>query len=70
MSFLVLLDTFSRLVLFKLIHNREMTNKILVEMILADSSLCLYCNREEPVVQAFPECEDVTRCVYELDFPT
>ena len=52
MSFLVTLDTFSRLIHFKLKHNRVMTNKILLKMNLADSSKCLFCNREETVVHA------------------
>ena len=45
---------------FKLIHNRGMTNKIIFRMNLADSSTSLSCNREETVVHAFLECENVT----------
>ena len=61
MSFLVTSDTFSRLIHLKLIHNRVMTNKILLKMNLADSSTCLSCNRKETVVHAFLDCENVTR---------
>ena len=53
MSFLVTSDTFSRLIHFKLVHNRMMTNKILLKMNLVDSSTCLFCNREDTVVHAF-----------------
>ena len=49
MSFLVTLDTFSRLVHFKLIHNKVMTNKILFKMNLADSFKCVFCYGEETV---------------------
>ena len=59
--FLFALDTFSRLIHFKIIYNRVMTNKILLKMNLADSSTYLFCNREETVVHAFLECENVTR---------
>ena len=54
------LDTFSRLIHFKLIHNRVMTGKILLNMNLADLSTCLFCNREDTVVDAFLECESAT----------
>ena len=38
-----------------------MTNKILSKMSLAISSTCLFRNREETVVNAFSECENVAR---------
>ena len=60
MSFIFILDTFSRLIHFKLVHNRVKTDTILLKMNLADSSRCLFCNGEA-VVHAFLECENVTR---------
>ena len=61
MSFRVTLDAFSRLVHFKLIHYRVMSNMNLFKMNLVDSSTCLFCNREEIVAYVFLECENVTR---------
>ena len=54
MSCLVTLDTFSRPIHIKLIHNRTMAN-------LADSSACLFRNREEAVIYAFLECGNAAR---------
>ena len=61
MSFCVTLDTFSRLVHFKIMHNTVMSNTTLFKMNLVDSSTCLFYNKEEIVVHAFLECESVTR---------
>ena len=46
------LDTFSRLMHVKHVHNRVMTNKILFIINLVDLSTGLFCNREESVVHA------------------
>ena len=48
------LYTFSRLINFKIIHNRVMTNKSLHKMKLADDDpRCLYCGSEESLIHAF-----------------
>ena len=51
----------TRLVYFRPIHNRVMTNKILFKMKLIDSSKCLSCDIEDTVVHAFLECKNVRR---------
>ena len=52
--------TFSRLVHFKIIYNRVMTNKTVYEMKLVDDPKCLYCGSEESPIHAFLEREYVT----------
>ena len=51
---------FSILIDFKVVHNRVMTNTILHNMKLVDDPNCFYCGREESLIHAFLECENVT----------
>ena len=50
MSYIVTLDTFSRLIHFKLVHNRVMTYKLLFKMNLTDSFTCCFFATEKKLL--------------------
>ena len=57
------LDTFSRRIHFlKLTYNKVISTRSVFEMNLFDSSICLFCHKEETVVHAFLECKMLLDC--------
>ena len=61
-------NSYTRYILFKLLHSRIVTNKKLVEMNIADDASCVYCKAPlETLLHAFIVCPTVVKFWKEIE---
>ena len=61
-------NSYTRYILFKLLHSRIVTNKKLVEMNLADDASCVYCKAPlETLIHTFIVCPTVVKFWKEIE---